>query len=123
LAVRNWLAEYESEGLFLSVITVGEIQQGIHRLPDSEKQRQLRRWLGDSILGEYGAYILPVDTETMLIWGRLTAELISKGRKVAVMDSLIAATAVQHGLSLVTRNDSDFLDTGLVVVNPWVENG
>ena len=59
------------------------------------------------------------NTDTMLQWGNLTGTLIQKGRKMSVMDSLITATALQHQLQLVTRNQADFLETGLVLINPW----
>jgi len=120
LAVQRWLAEHEAAGLFLSVITVGEIQQGIIRLSPSKKRERLQNWLQNDILATYGEFILPVDRDTMLAWGTLTGGLIKKGWKMSVMDSLIAATAVQHNLKLVTRNDSDFLHTGLELINPWV---
>jgi predicted nucleic acid-binding protein len=55
----------------------------------------------------------------MLVWGELTGALMQKGRKMSVMDSLIAATAAQHDLKLVTRNKSDFVETGLELIDPW----
>jgi predicted nucleic acid-binding protein len=118
-SVQNWLRDNQPSGLYLSVVTVGEIQQGIMRLPPSKKQTRLLAWFQKSILGDYAEFILPIDVETMLQWGNLTGTLIQKGHKMPVVDSLIAATALQHQLQLVTRNEADFVDTGLIVINPW----
>ena len=119
LSVQSWLQDHQSQGLYLSVITVGEIQQGITRLPLSKKRDRLFEWLQKSILGDYSEFILPIDTDTMMQWGELTGKLMQKGQKMSVMDSLIAASALQHNLKLVTRNQSDFVNTGLTLVNPW----
>lgn len=118
-AVQTWLETHQSEELYLSVITIGEIQQGVMRLPSSKRQRELLEWLNQTILVLYEPFILPIDQECMLQWGTLTGNLIKKGQKIAVMDGLIAATAQRHQLTLVTRNTSDFVHTGLPLVNPW----
>jgi predicted nucleic acid-binding protein len=81
LSVQRWMEAHQSEGLFLSVITVGEIQQGIMRLPPSKKRTRLKDWLYNSVLRRYGAFILPIDVNTMLVWGELTGALMQKGRK------------------------------------------
>ncbi|MDJ0756491.1 MAG: type II toxin-antitoxin system VapC family toxin [Ardenticatenaceae bacterium] len=118
-AVQTWLETHQNEALYLSVITIGEIQQGIVRLPPSKRQQDLLEWLNQTILVLYAPFILPIDQECMLQWGTLTGNLIRKGQKIAVMDGLIAATALRHQLTLVTRNISDFVHTGLSLVNPW----
>ena len=119
--VIEWLRTHQNDFLFLSVITIGEIQQGIIRLPASKKRTQLATWLNDTLLVEYSDRILPIDTATMLQWGQLTAHLTQQGQKMPVMDALIAATSLQHDLILVTRNVFDFVHTGLKLVNPWGE--
>lgn len=119
LAVQNWFLEHQSQGLYLSVVTIGEIQQGIVRLPASGKKTHLQNWFQESILDRYSDFIIPVDTDTMVEWGNLMGKLTQQGRKMSVMDSLIAATALQHQLKLVTRNESDFLATELELINPW----
>jgi predicted nucleic acid-binding protein len=118
-AVVAWLRNHQQHGLYLSVVTIGEIAQGIERLELSERKSRLQTWLQQTVMGEYGEYILPADTETMLIWGRLTGQRMRAGSKLPVMDALIAATALQHGLILVTRNRGDFAGLGLAMIDPW----
>jgi predicted nucleic acid-binding protein len=122
-AVVVWLTEHQHHSLYLSVITIGEIQQGIQRLPISKKRDGLERWLQQELLVEYANFILPLDMNTMLQWGTLTAQLVQQGNKMPVMDALIAATAVQHQLTLVTRNISDFASTNIPLINPWMQSG
>lgn len=102
-----------------TVITIGEIQQGIARLPSSKKQQDLTDWLNETLLVVYADWIIPIDNDIMLQWGTLTGRLIQKGRKMPVMDAMIAATCLQHDLVLVTRNESDFSHAGLQIINPW----
>jgi predicted nucleic acid-binding protein len=118
-AVVAWLTAHQHTILYLSVITLGEIQQGIQRLPTSKKREELEQWFQQELLVQYADFILPIDTNIMLQWGTLTAQLIQQGSKLPVMDGLIAATAVQHKLTLVTRNTSDFAATNISLVNPW----
>ena len=68
---------------------------------------------------DYAERILPVDAETARVWGELTAAAQSGGKAVSVSDGLIAATAIRHGLHVMTRNVSDFRDTGAMLINPW----
>lgn len=117
--VIDWLDERDENLLYLSVITIGEIKKGIERLPDSHHKTTLRTWLTDALLLRFQGRILPLDTAVMLTWGNLTALLEQKGRKLPAMDSLIAAVALQGQLVLVTRNEADFADTGVTVLNPW----
>ncbi len=117
--VINWLNEHEQDDLYLSVVTLGEIQQGIERLSHSRKRTQLTNWLHNSLLVAYADFILPLDTSTMLQWGIITAECLKKGRKMPVMDGLIAATAVTYNLALVTHNTADFQNTSLSLIDPW----
>lgn len=118
-SVIDWFQTHQSDPLYLSVITIGEIQQGIARLPSSKKQQQLTAWLNETLLVVYSDWIIPIDNIIMLQWGTLTGELIQQGRKIPVMDAIIAATCLRHNLVLVTRNTSDFIHTGLQLINPW----
>ena len=113
-AVLNWIAAVAPEQLFLSAITIGEIQAGIEitREPDSAKADELEAWL-DRIASSYG--ILPMDGATFREWARL------KHRKsnTLIEDAMIAATAIVHGLTVVTRNVRDFRDLKVDLVDPF----
>jgi len=119
--VVNWLRAHGDMPMYLSVITIGELQQGIARLPASQRQEQLTIWLEETLIPAYEEFILPLDAQTMRLWGALTGKLMQQGRKLPVMDGMIAATAVHYNLTLVTRNVADFADTGVTLVNPWTE--
>lgn len=117
--VQSWLKAHQRDNLFLSVITIGEIQHGIFRLAASPKRQRLVEWLNGRLLVEYANFIILIDPKIMLKWGALTAKLRQAGKKMPIMDGLIAATAVTHQLTLVTRNEPDFAETGLPMINPW----
>lgn len=116
--VLDWFAASDEESLFLSVLTVGEIQSGLSRLRDAVKQARLASSLSGLRLRFHGR-ILAVDEPVAERWGRLTGELIMNGTRANVVDSLIGATALRHDLTVVTRNDADFRFPGLSVVNPF----
>ena len=112
-AVR-WAANQRTIDLYLSVVTVGEIERGItHQMRrDPSFAQALTHWL-DRVLGWYSDRILPVDVATARRWGQLSATLGHDGA-----DLLIAATALEHGLTVVTRNVRDFEPTGVSTLNP-----
>ncbi len=112
------LDSVRSEDLFLSVITVGELAKGIALLRSGKRKQLLRNWLL-TLERDYAERILPVDGETARVWGELTAAARRRGKAVSVSDGLIAATAIRHGISVVTRNVSDFCETGAMLINPW----
>lgn len=117
--VMSWVAAQDEESLFLSVVTIGEIQKGISRLAASKRKTGLSSWL-DDIIFRYGPRVLPVDLEVMRAWGRLAAAQEAKGRKLPPADSLIAATAIVHDLVVVTRNEADFRAAGVAIKNVWL---
>lgn len=117
--VLAWIDSIEEVRLHLSVITVGEIRKGIEKLPDSERRAALAEWLDSQLLVRFASRIVPIDTGVMLKWGQLIGTLERAGRTMSAMDSLIAASALYAGLSLVTRNEDDFVHAGIPMVNPW----
>jgi predicted nucleic acid-binding protein len=117
--VVQWIDDIGEEKIYLSAITIGEIKKGIEKLTDSRRKEELREWLEDHLLVRFRDRVLPIDTDVMLVWGELTANLEKQGKKMPAIDSLIAAIAVHEKLSLVTRNEDDFKHIGVPVTNPW----
>jgi tRNA(fMet)-specific endonuclease VapC len=118
-AVVRWVDSIDEDRLFLSAITIGEIKRGIEKLADSRRKSALQEWLEDDLLIRFRDRILPIDTPVMLVWGQLAADLERQGKRMPAIDSLIAATCLQGGLDLVTRNEGDFAHSGVTVLNPW----
>ena len=110
-----WLGEVNAADLFLSVVTIGEIELGISRQQHLNPvfAQQLADWL-ELTLRAYGERILSLTVGVARRWGRLAAQLGNKQ-----LDLAIAATALEHGLTVVTRNVSDFEPTGVSVLNPF----
>lgn len=117
--VINWLDQLDPASVFLSVITIGELRKGIEKLADSSRKDQLLKWLADELSIRFKDRILALDVDVMLTWGEMVGRLERHGPPLAAIDSLIAAIALTHSCSLVTRNEADFRDTGLSVINPW----
>jgi toxin FitB len=117
--VVRWVGSIDEEKLFISVITVGEIQRGIERLPESHRKTELLVWMNTGLIERFNTRALPLDTPSMFLWGSLTARLQNIGQPMSVMDSLIAATALQHNLIIATRNSADFARCGAQLINPW----
>lgn len=116
--VRARLAALADEDLFLSVLTLGELKKGIDKLKAGARKRALAEWF-DRLTASTAERVLPVDAETAVIWGELTAQTEKKGKPLPAIDGLLAATALRHGLYLMTRNVADFAATGVMLVNPW----
>jgi predicted nucleic acid-binding protein len=117
--VIRWLESINEEKLFISVITIGEIQHGIERLPESHRKTELLVWTNNGLVKRFEQRVIPLDMQAMFLWGSLTARLESAGQPMGVMDSLIAATALHSNFILATRNVTDFLPCGVQVINPW----
>ncbi len=113
--VVRWVSKQQDDQLHLSVVTLGEIERGIEkrRKADTEFSDQLATWL-ESLMRLYADRILPITPSVARRWGCLSAQLGHEGA-----DLLIAATALTHGLTVVTRNVSDFEPTGANVINPF----
>lgn len=109
----------DEEDLFLSVITVGEIVKGIEKSPESQRKENLRNWLGEELLVRFRDKLVPLDADVLIAWGKLTARLEAEGRILPAIDSLLAASALHGGFTLVTRNEADFEGTGVSLHNPW----
>jgi toxin FitB len=117
--VLAWLAEVDEDSVFLSVVTITELRYGVERLATGRHRDRLDGWLRKDLSSRFKGRILPLDLEIADACGRLVARSESAGRPIEPRDAFIAATAVVHGLTLVTRNASDFEATVKAVVTPW----
>jgi toxin FitB len=118
-AVMAWFEAQDDETLYISVLAMGEIRKGIAKLGTTKRSAELRSWL-DSVVVRFDRRILPFDISTANRWGDLKADLETKGQPIPVIDSLMAATALEHDLTIVTRNEADFSATGVTLKNPWL---
>jgi predicted nucleic acid-binding protein len=114
-----WIEAAEEDLFRLSVLTLGEIRKGINSLPDSTRRTALESWLNHDLLIRFAHRILDVDQAVADRWGRLAANALAAKQLLPVVDGLLAATAIHHNLTLVTRNARDVSLTGVPVINPW----
>ena len=116
--VVAWMSEANTNQLFLSAITIGEIKRGALRLPAGKRRTALSNWC-DKVRRSFLGRVLPVDEDVALRWAESAARAEQSGRTGTFADGLIAATALERGLTLVTRNVSDFDPYGVSLFNPW----
>jgi len=114
--VLDWLASNEAE-LAVNPVILGEIEYGILRLPEGARRDRLLEWFQ---LGVQKIHVFVFDEATASTWARLLAQLRNNGRSMPVKDSMIAASALTHNLTVVTRNTHDFTATGLPLLNPFL---
>lgn len=117
--VTAWMRAADESLLYLSVLTVGEIRKGLAALPQGKRQTQLESWIEVELRSRFPGRILPVDQPIAERWGLLAAEAKRSGKGLSVIDGLLAATALRHGLTLVSRNVKDFATLHIPVFNPW----
>lgn len=117
--VVAWLNGIDEERVFISVVTLAELRHGVERMNAGRRRAQLDAWLNGELLVRFDGRVLPIDAATADVWGRIVARRGGKGRPIGMMDAFIAATAIVHGLQLVTRDVSDLADLAPGTVNPW----
>lgn len=115
--VVAWIEARPRQLQYLSVLTLGEIRKGIERLESSSRRTVLLDWLELELPHWFAGRLLDVDAATAQRWGRLTA---NAGRPLPAIDGLLAATALQRDLTLVTRNTRDFEGLGVRLIDPWM---
>src|SRR5712664_1666329 len=118
--VLQWMEAADESLLYLSVLTLGEIRKGVAGLPQSRRRTHLETWLELELQARFSARILPIDAAIADRWGSLAATAKKKGRALSTIDGLLAATAIHHNLTIVSRNDSDFAGIQVPVFNPWM---
>lgn len=114
-----WLRDVDEDTVFVSAITMGELRHGVERLPRGRKRSRLDDWLSGEFTSRFDGRILHVDLAVADMWGRITARGKASGRQLQPADGLIAATALCHDLTVITRNVKDFEPSGVAVIDPW----
>jgi len=114
-----WITSADEQKLFLSVLSIGELRIGITIQSDPTKRAALETWLVSDLLGRFEGRILDFDLDVAQQWGRIEGRARLGSGKLPVVDSQLAATALHHGLTLVTHNEAAFSRTGVAVLNPW----
>ena len=117
--VIAWLDKTDEDRVFLSVATLAELRHGVERLAAGKQRKLLDQWLRDELPLRFESRILAVDAAVADERGRRVAQCEAHGRALGAMDGLLAATAVVHGLTLVTRNAQDFEPALTAILNPW----
>ena len=114
-----FVSEAPLESLFVSAVSFAEIRFGIERLDDAARRAELNDWLEHVVRPMFGQRVLPVSEDVMLRWRLLVEEGRKTGHTFSQPDLIIAATALEHGLTVVTRDVGDFVRAGVRVRNPW----
>ena len=119
--VVRWLASVDEDNVYLSVITLAEIRQGVCEMPPGRRRDSLESWLDGDLSLRFEGRILDVDLAVAEMWGVLMAQSTKMGINLNVMDAFIAATAKLHAATLATRNTRHFEKLDVVLANPWVD--
>lgn len=117
--VLRWFECQTEKTLYLSIITIGEIEKGIYGLAHSKRRLRLETWLLDELAPSFQNRLLGIDRKLMTAWAKMIAELKTKGMNRQSFDSVIEATALHHQLILVTRNVKNFQNSQVTILNPW----
>ena len=117
--VENWVRAVDQDLLYLSVLTLGEIRKGLAGLAQGKRRTRLETWLEVELQVRFSGRILSIDAGVADRWGLLEADAKRKGKPLSTIDGLLAATAVHHNLTIVTRNVADFNGISVPVLNPW----
>ena len=120
--VVRWIETASEERLYLTVITLGELHKGIAKLGDQTRAAQLLAWVESNLAQRFFGRILDVNSEITACWGRLLGQAEQRGKPIPAIDAMIAATAVVHGLTVVTRNTDDMANCGIQIINPWLSS-
>lgn len=117
--VLNWIESQIPRDLFLAAQTIGELVRGARKVRERARRERFERWIEQDLTRQFDGRILPFDASTAAIWGRLMGDGDRTGRRPSAADAQIAAAALQHDLTLVTRNVKDFRSFDIRLLDPW----
>ena len=117
--VIGWMKRAKETSLYLSVLTIGELEKGIAKLPASSRRTKLEIWVRSDLADRFRERLLAIDGTIAATWGKLAGEAETRGEPLPVIDGLIAATGLAHDLTIATRNVEDFDRWGARCFNPW----
>jgi predicted nucleic acid-binding protein len=117
--IGDWVYSQDEQSLYLSAVSIGELRRGFVILPKGKRRAELERWFENDLMLRFGGRILPVTYSIADRWGLLHGERQLRGAPLNMADGLIAATALEHDLTVVTRNVKDFAGLGVMIFNPW----
>lgn len=119
--VVDWVLSEDETNFYISVLTFGELHKGVERLPESKKKKELQGWIEDELKNRFQNRIIGIDMRVSILWGTIQCLAEKKGKPMPAIDSLIAATGIVHELTVVTRNVTDMEQSGVKLLNPWLE--
>ena len=120
--VVEWMKRADETSLYLSVLTIGELEKGIAKLPASSRRTKLETWVRTDLADRFRERLLAIDGTVAATWGKLAGEAEARGEPLPVIDALIAATGLAHDLIIATRNIADFERCGAPCFNPWMQS-
>jgi predicted nucleic acid-binding protein len=118
-AVVAWLETATEDALYLSILAFAEIRLGIELLPHGQKRRRISAWLDDDLAARFEGRIIDIDRATAEAWAAIVARGRARGATPPILDAFMAATALVHQLTLVTRNERDMVGLDVPILNPW----
>ncbi len=119
--VISWIIKNDEDNFYLSSLTFGELYKGISKLIDSKRKNRLYSWIEKELKERFKNKILDIDLSVAYLWGNMEGRLEAKGIVLPAIDSLIAATGITYNLTIVTRNVADMKESGVRIINPWIE--
>jgi toxin FitB len=119
--VVDWVLSENETSFYVSVLTFGELHKGVEKLPESKKKEELQVWIEDELKNRFQNRIIGIDMRVSILWGKIQCFAEKKGKPMPAIDSLIAATGIAYELTIVTRNVTDMEQSGVKLLNPWLE--
>jgi toxin FitB len=119
--VTKWFESTDEDMLYLSVLTLGEVRKGVELMVDPVGRKRIEQWLTSGLIERFSGRILPVDLSTADRWGKIAGSEAARRSPLPAVDALLAATALENELTLVSRDTWHFEQLGLPVFNPWTD--